>query len=232
MRQDGPITAWGATTVPLPTSASGPMTAKASTTAPGSTRASGWTWAAAETPVSPVSGPGRTEAGKSSRPTVEKSRCGWRETITATPAGAVPARSSEQTTTDALTPAISPALRRPSTKTSAPARPESAGVRKATSLRASSGVASVAPVNAAISPALNRRDGVKKTGSLMQAFSSGPPCRGPEARARLLEAGRDAEIEVLDAVGGFLLDRDRVVDAKRTEGRRPDDAGADGTAPF
>src|SRR5690606_25963338 len=104
--------------------------------------------------------------------------------------------------------------------------------RKSASLCSYSGVASVAPVNAAISPALNRRDGVKKTGSLMQAFSSGPRSQGPEARARLLEAGRDAEIEVLDAVAGFLLDRDRVVDAKRTEGRRPEDAGADRRTPF
>jgi hypothetical protein len=42
-------------------------------------------------------------------------------------------------------------------------------------------VASFAPVNAAISPALKRRDGVKKTGSLMQAFFFRAP---REARKR------------------------------------------------
>jgi hypothetical protein len=113
-------------------------------------------------------------------PIAAKSDCGLAETMMALPSRTEPATSSVQSTTEAWMVSSFAALRLPSMKISEPGPPSPAETSADTSFRARSGVRSSAPVSVAISTAVNRRDGSKNTGSVMQTFSSGPVA-SPEA---------------------------------------------------
>src|SRR5690606_5866105 len=115
-----------------------------------------------------------------------------------------------------------------------PSPPSEAEAMPPISISECPGSASSAPAKFATSTALYRRVGTKNTGSVIWNCiqMDGPAGTAGKVEPPPSEAGRHAEVEFLHLVGGFLDDRMGVVDTQRSEWRRPDQADADGSAPF
>src|ERR1700687_5114736 len=217
------ITAPAPTTVPAPISTFGPITASGSTITPCSRCALGSMTADAAIPALLNQDCGRRASRYSSRAIFTNSRNGWAARITATWAGTAASKRALTRHAPALVEASWSAYFRLSKNVRCIGPASSSEASPLTCWPPRDASTKRAFVNAAISASVDEGGCSKNVGCAI------PPRRGP-AKLSNSERCPAAKLELLHPVKRTLGKRDRIVEAQRTERRRPDQADTHGRA--
>src|SRR5216684_401923 len=214
-----PITAPEPITVPAPISTFGPITASGSTMTPSSRCAVGSMTAEAAMPVLPNQDCGRSASRCSSRAIFTNSRKGWAARKTATWAGTSASNRLLTRHAPAFVEASWSAYFRLSKNARCIGPASSSEASPATGWPPRDGSTKCASVNAAISASVDEGGCSKNVG-----------CAIPPVAVRLVtnsERCPAAKLELLHPVEWTLGKRNCIVEAQRTERRRPDQADTD-----